>query len=245
MEFNMFDMTGKIIYQTNTLHSEILAINLKDTKPIMTIMKWAINWNPKMPIYNSRVETIRDQPRWKSIFNKSRCLIPATSFYEYRPFENDPPDVTKLKKENKVKRKTKFNIAVKGEEFFFIGGIYVWNKDMNYCSMITTPPHKDLQIIPHHRSPYIILIDEALEFLEGDPAYLLDNIKLFDEVLEESGLERSCEITAATRLRADLDLDSLDLAVLTVKLEAKTGVDVFAKGIVTTVGEILCRIDGR
>lgn len=160
--------------------SDILAINLKDTKPVMTIMKWAINWNPKMPIYNSRVETIRDQPRWKSMFNKSRCLIPATSFYEYRPFENDPPDITKLKKANKSKRKTKFNIALKGEEFFFIGGIYVWNKDMNYCSMITTPPHKDLQIIPHHRSPYILMIDEAIEFLEGDPAYLLDNINPLD-----------------------------------------------------------------
>lgn len=160
--------------------SDILAINLKDTKPVMTIMKWSINWNPKMPIYNSRVETIRDQPRWKSMFNKSRCLIPATSFYEYRPFENDPPDITKLKKANKSKRKTKFNIALKGEEFFFIGGIYVWNKDMNYCSMITTPPHKDLQKIPHHRSPYILMIDEAIEFLEGDPAYLLDNINPLD-----------------------------------------------------------------
>ena len=44
---------------------------------------------------------------------------------------------------------------------------------------------------------------------------------------------------------AVLDLDSLDLAVLTVKLEAKTGVDVFANGIVSTVGEILCQIDER
>ncbi len=66
-----------------------------------------------------------------------------------------------------------------------------------------------------------------------------------DEVLDESGRKRTCDITTATRLRADLDFDSLDLAVLTVKLEAKTGVDVFARGIVSTVGELMCRIDER
>jgi len=64
-----------------------------------------------------------------------------------------------------------------------------------------------------------------------------------DEVLDDSGRERSRDINSQTRLRADLDLDSLDLAVLTVKLEAKTGVDVFIKGIVTTVGELVSRID--
>ena len=66
-----------------------------------------------------------------------------------------------------------------------------------------------------------------------------------NEVLDESGREKSCDITADTRLRGDLDLDSLDLAVLTVNLEAKTGVDVFAKGIVSTVGELLLQIDER
>ena len=68
---------------------------------------------------------------------------------------------------------------------------------------------------------------------------------VIDEILEESGLTRKCDVTASTRLRADLDLDSLDLAVLTVKLEAKTGVDVFANGLVSTVGEILCQIDNQ
>ena len=66
-----------------------------------------------------------------------------------------------------------------------------------------------------------------------------------NEVLEESGRDQVSEIARGTLLRKDLGLDSLDLAVLTVKIEAKLGVDVFAKGIVTTVGEILDRIDER
>jgi len=65
------------------------------------------------------------------------------------------------------------------------------------------------------------------------------------EVLSESGRDLPCEVKNETRLRSDLELDSLDLATLTVKLEAITGVDVFAKGIVSTVGELLGRIDER
>jgi acyl carrier protein len=43
----------------------------------------------------------------------------------------------------------------------------------------------------------------------------------------------------ATHLRADLGFDSIDFAELTVKIEYKLGVDVFAHGIVSSVGEIL------
>ena len=68
---------------------------------------------------------------------------------------------------------------------------------------------------------------------------------MINEVLEESGRDHVSGITRDTLLRNDLGLDSLDLAVLTVKIEAKLGVDVFAKGIVTTVGEVLDRINER
>jgi len=68
---------------------------------------------------------------------------------------------------------------------------------------------------------------------------------IVNEVLEESGRDGFDGITRGTRLRADLGLDSLDLAVLTVKVEAKYGVDVFGDGVVTTVGEILDKLDVR
>lgn len=60
-----------------------------------------------------------------------------------------------------------------------------------------------------------------------------------NEVLEESGRERLAKLDPNDRLKQDLDLDSLDLAILTVKIEADSGVDVFADGLVETVGEIL------
>ena len=69
---------------------------------------------------------------------------------------------------------------------------------------------------------------------------LLDFI---NEVLVEGGREPVANVSRSTQLRKDLGLDSLELAVLTVKLEAETGIDVFAKGIVSTVGEIEDRLN--
>lgn len=44
------------------------------------------------------------------------------------------------------------------------------------------------------------------------------------------------------RLREDLGFESLDLAELTVRIEERFGVDVFADGLVHTVGEIEAKI---
>lgn len=43
-------------------------------------------------------------------------------------------------------------------------------------------------------------------------------------------------------LREDLGFESLDLAELTVRIEERFGVDVFADGLVHTVGEIEAKI---
>lgn len=64
-----------------------------------------------------------------------------------------------------------------------------------------------------------------------------------NRVLNESGRNAIALIQPDMRLKQDLDLDSLDLAVLTVKIEAETGIDVFADGVVETVGQIIEKLE--
>ncbi|MFN7875414.1 MAG: hypothetical protein ACK5PB_08855 [Pirellula sp.] len=68
-------------------------------------------------------------------------------------------------------------------------------------------------------------------------------LKAINEVLSESGRSERSDVTDISYLKRDLDLDSLDLAVLTVKIEAETGIDVFADGIVETVGQIRKKLE--
>lgn len=65
-----------------------------------------------------------------------------------------------------------------------------------------------------------------------------DLLRLIDEVRANQKQPPAKGVTRATRLREDLGFESLDLAELTVRIEERFGVDVFAEGLVHTVGEI-------
>jgi acyl carrier protein len=66
-----------------------------------------------------------------------------------------------------------------------------------------------------------------------------------NHVLETSGRAPLSCLKLSDRLGQDLQLDSLELAELTVLIESEFGVDVFARGIITTVGEIVERLKGH
>ncbi len=69
-------------------------------------------------------------------------------------------------------------------------------------------------------------------------------LEIVNQVRENKGLEKLAEILPEYSLMQDLQFDSLDLAELTVRCEAEFGVDVFEDGIVTTVQEVLTKING-
>lgn len=68
---------------------------------------------------------------------------------------------------------------------------------------------------------------------------------IINTVLKNRGKELAEGINSHSHLRNDIGLDSLDLAELTVRIEAEYDIDVFEDGIVNTVGEILDKIDRK
>lgn len=73
---------------------------------------------------------------------------------------------------------------------------------------------------------------------------MLDELQgIINTVLSNRDKKQVDEIDKTTHLRNDIGLDSLDLAELTVRIEAEYGVDIFEDDIVNTVGEIMSKID--
>ncbi len=68
-------------------------------------------------------------------------------------------------------------------------------------------------------------------------------LKIINQVRSNKGNCPLISISPETRLREDCNLDSLDLAELTVRIEEALGVDVFADGIVRTIGEVLEKLN--
>lgn len=67
-------------------------------------------------------------------------------------------------------------------------------------------------------------------------------LSIINTVLENRGKAIVESINENSSLKNDCGLDSLDLAELTVRIEAEYDVDIFEDGVVTTVGEILSKL---
>ena len=70
-------------------------------------------------------------------------------------------------------------------------------------------------------------------------------LSIINTVLTNNGRKRLDCVSPESDLRRDLALDSFDLAELTVRIQAKFDVDVFADSNVSTVGEIIEKLKTR
>ena len=67
-------------------------------------------------------------------------------------------------------------------------------------------------------------------------------LSVIDQIRVNKQLSEIKTITEHSNLRNDIGFTSFDLAELTVLLEDEFGIDIFADGIVSTVGEILRKL---
>lgn len=67
-------------------------------------------------------------------------------------------------------------------------------------------------------------------------------LEIVNQVLQNAGKTTQGQLKQSDRLQADLRLDSLDLAELSIRLEAKFGVDVFQSKIPVTVADLCANL---
>lgn len=70
-------------------------------------------------------------------------------------------------------------------------------------------------------------------------------LEIINEMREEDNKAPLEQLTSAMHLRDDLQLDSLQLAELTVRIEDAYEIDIFEDGIVQTIGEIQQKLEGN
>ncbi len=154
-DFLMLNIAAKNIKQINIApNDDILIIKKSDNEFTLTSFSWGIKFpGDKSPlIFNSRIETISSKQYWKNLFTKSRCIIPATAFYEW---------------ENAGKIKIPRRISFENIPMFFFAGIYVKIDDGIFASIITTSANNTIAKI-HNRMPVIFSKEEGFNFLNAD-----------------------------------------------------------------------------
>jgi putative SOS response-associated peptidase YedK len=135
--------------------SDVLVVRAdRDAGRIAELARWGLipAWakDPAIgaKLINARGETVADKPSFRSAFRRSRCLIPANGFYEWKPIDGSPRP-----------RKQPFYIHPADRQLFAFGGICeLWRGSdgpVRTCSIITTAANGMMQPI-HERMPLIL-----------------------------------------------------------------------------------------
>jgi putative SOS response-associated peptidase YedK len=131
---------------------EVLTITLQDGKRHGQLSRWGLipSWadDPKVGyrLINARAETVADKPSFRSAFKRSRCLVVADGFYEW-------------KKGSDAKTKQPHYIRLKEDRPFAFAGLSErWTRNgetIESCTLITTDPNELMAEI-HDRMPAIL-----------------------------------------------------------------------------------------
>ena len=132
-----------------------LVINLsqRDGRIILEVSNWGIKFKADSPlIFNSRIETIKEKTYWKNLFDKNKCLVPMTGFYEWK---------------KSGKRKIPYKIFLPDEDIFFVPALSTNINNKKCVSLVTTEPNSFMTDI-HKRMPVIFNKEYVTDFFEND-----------------------------------------------------------------------------
>jgi putative SOS response-associated peptidase YedK len=135
------------------------------------------------PMVNARVETASAKPTFKESWERRRCIIPASYYFEWEHLINAAT--------GKAKTGDKYMIQAKGSEITWLAGLYRIEEmsgiQVPVFTVLTREPSEEIRFI-HDRMP-VILPGEAVEKWirpDGDPKEIIKDA-MTDMVFEKVG----------------------------------------------------------
>lgn len=128
-------------------------------------MRWGFKM-PKRLLFNTRSDTAATSKFWRKKLEENRCIVPASSFFEWQGEKG---------------HKTKYEVLVPGHKFFGMAGLWApWKnpkteKWEDTFSIFTSDPN-GVMVPIHDRQPVILEPHEFEEWLaptERPPVHLL------------------------------------------------------------------------
>ena len=141
-------------------------------------MRWGFQIPGRSLVVNARTETAAQKPTFKEAWEKHRCIIPASWYYEWQHLIG-----------NAGQKKTgdKYMIQPLGSSMTWLAGLYRMEDGLPVFAVLTKEPTKGLSLI-HDRMPLILPKDLIDAWINPDyrPEDLL-KYALSEMVLEKAG----------------------------------------------------------
>ncbi len=134
----------------------VIAPDRKGDKAVFP-MKWGFTLPGKnSPVVNARVETAPEKPLFREHWQKHRCIIPASWYFEWEHFASQ-----------NSKRKTgrKFMIQSFDSSITYLCGLYHFEEDLPVFTILTRAPGEKLKEL-HDRMPLILPADKINQWID-------------------------------------------------------------------------------
>ena len=108
-------------------------------------MKWGFQIPGRSLLVNARVETAAEKPTFKEAWEKHRCIVPASWYYEWEHLTGNS---------GQKKVGDKYMIQPKGSSMTWLAGLYRIEDGLPVFAVLTREPTEDLKRI-HDRMPHL------------------------------------------------------------------------------------------
>ena len=127
------------------------------------------------PVVNARSETASEKPLFREHWQKHRCIIPASWYFEWQHF---------ISLNGQTKTGQKYLIQPSGSSVTYLCGLYRFEDELPVFTVLTRKSDDELREI-HDRMPLILSADMINDWInvDADPAKLLP-LSLTDMVFE-------------------------------------------------------------
>ena len=128
-------------------------------------MKWGFSMPGRPLLVNARSETAGEKPTFKEAWERHRCIIPASWYYEWEHLVNSS---------GQKKSGDKYMIQPAGETVTWLCGLYRIEDGLPVFTVLTREPSESVRQI-HDRMPLILpgsMVDDWID-PSGDPGEML------------------------------------------------------------------------
>ena len=153
----------------------------RSSNPAVFPMVWGFS-DPRtpLPIVNARVETAGTKPMWKDAWEKHRCVVPASWYYEWEHLTSPS---------GRKKSGQKYMIQPKNSSVTYLAGLYRMEErggiQVPVFAVLTREPGEGIRFI-HDRMPVILPEELVMQWIapEVNPAETA-SLALTDMVYEK------------------------------------------------------------
>ena len=120
----------------------------KTGKETVFPMVWGFtNPRSKSPVINARVESVAEKPMFQESWNRRRCVVPCSWYFEWEHLHNEFT--------GKDATGDKYTIQPRGTSVTFLAGLYRIENGFPYFTILTMSAFESISFI-HDRMPVIL-----------------------------------------------------------------------------------------